>query len=53
MQPFIKDKNKPMGGTKEAYRDMLRKDKREWSELKRKTRRTRRRIDKQNLGKDE
>ena len=42
-----------MGGTKDAYQDMPKKLKKEWAELKRKTRRKRRRTDKQKLGKNE
>jgi len=40
-----------MGGTKAAYQDMLKKDKKAWAERKRATRRTKRRIDKRNLPK--
>lgn len=52
MDPFIKDKNKPMGGTEDAYRDMPKRFRKEWAERKRKSRRTRRRLDKQLLEKD-
>ena len=49
MEPYIQDESRPMGGTKEAFQDMLKKDKKAWSELKRKTRREKRRLDKQKL----
>lgn len=49
MKPFIKTPNKAMGGTKEAYKQMWAFDRHEWSTLKRKSRRRKRRQDKQNI----
>ncbi len=55
MDPYIKDKNKAMGGTKEAYENfnLPRRLKKEWAELKRKSRRKKRRTDKMDLGKEQ
>lgn len=55
MDPYIKDKRKAMGGTKDAYENfsLPKKYKKQWAELKRKTRRTKRRLDKQDLGKEQ
>jgi hypothetical protein len=49
MEPYVKNKKRKMGGTKDAYQDMLRKDKKAWAERKRQTRREKRRIDKKEL----
>lgn len=53
MIPYTKNPDKEqMGGSKEAFRDMLKKDRRTWSERKQKTRRKKRRIDRQELVKE-